>query len=956
MRFFYFFSSLKFAVINLSLMMALVIIGTLIDSQIIHFGLQESVFQSFFIYWIPKDLNVKIPIFPGGYLLGGLLLINLLCSTLSNLKMFWEKLGIHLIHGGIIFLIVGETLGGIFSSETLLPIQQGTKKNYTVDFRKNELVIVCDGANDLHSESKVIEIEFPEAEMIKGNILKDIGLPFSILVKNVVKDKEDETEAQFELLDSEGKCLAGSELFIRGAKEISFEHAGHSYQFFIRPSLIRLPFWIELAAFEQERYPGTNIPKLFSSTINIYSNEGKLIRSAVISMNNPLRFNRLTFFQSGFRGDNESILKVVSNPISFSPYLFSYLIIMGFIYQFMRRFVKNKNAIKVSSGALILKKGKRHSLSRFGIFRSILFVLVPLWQMHFCYGDNVVQGIDYKALKHLPVQHGGRVKPLDSVARHALLFLHGSQNVRDSDRKLSAIEWMIDALLNFNKSKAYKIIRIENPDLLKFLGNQVDRRGYFSLEDLQPHFSKIYHLSSEILNIEEKKRDSFQKAAIVLWQQITIYLSISNTLWIAQINHIADEFYAFEKLISTGEGSQLIALDWFKERYRFLAGAAYFQLIPPGTENAQWLSMGDALVLGLEQKSIHPTASQWINSISAFQAGDAQLFNQGMHTYIRNFNSQFPQFKGKIQYEVWNNTLQPFFLAIVIYILAFLTSTLYWIWNNKKLASLSLLLLGFGFAIHTIGLISRIFIEGRPPVTNLYSSAVFVGWGAVLLSFLLEYRARSGIGCAVGSIIGAMTLLVAQHLALSGDTMEVLRAVLNSNFWLSTHVVTITLGYSATFVAGGFGIIYILRGIMTRSLDSHTESTLASTVYGIVCFSALLSFVGTVLGGFWADQSWGRFWGWDPKENGALLIILWNILILHARIGGFIKKKGLMVLVVFGNVITALSWFGVNLLQVGLHSYGFMHGTFFWLVLFAISQCLIACLGLLPKQFWRSGV
>jgi len=125
-------------------------------------------------------------------------------------------------------------------------------------------------------------------------------------------------------------------------------------------------------------------------------------------------------------------------------------------------------------------------------------------------------------------------------------------------------------------------------------------------------------------------------------------------------------------------------------------------------------------------------------------------------------------------------------------------------------------------------------------------------------------------------------------------------------------------------------------------------------VYAIICFATLFSFTGTVLGGIWADQSWGRFWGWDPKENGALIIVLWNALILHARWGGMVKERGLMNLAVFGNVVTSFSWFGVNMLGIGLHSYGFMDAAFKWLMMFIVSQAAIIGLGLIPLRFWRS--
>ncbi|MEM7384247.1 MAG: cytochrome c biogenesis protein CcsA, partial [Verrucomicrobiota bacterium] len=125
-------------------------------------------------------------------------------------------------------------------------------------------------------------------------------------------------------------------------------------------------------------------------------------------------------------------------------------------------------------------------------------------------------------------------------------------------------------------------------------------------------------------------------------------------------------------------------------------------------------------------------------------------------------------------------------------------------------------------------------------------------------------------------------------------------------------------------------------------------------VYGITCFALLFSFVGTVLGGIWADQSWGRFWGWDPKENGALMIVIWNALMLHARWGGLVRNRGLMCLAIFGNVITSWSWFGTNMLGIGLHAYGFMDSAFFVLMAFVVSQIVLIAIGLMPKQIWRS--
>jgi ABC-type transport system involved in cytochrome c biogenesis permease subunit len=246
------------------------------------------------------------------------------------------------------------------------------------------------------------------------------------------------------------------------------------------------------------------------------------------------------------------------------------------------------------------------------------------------------------------------------------------------------------------------------------------------------------------------------------------------------------------------------------------------------------------------------------------------------------------------------------------------------------------------------------WLEGRPPVTNLYSSALFVGWGSVGLCLILERIYKNGIGSVTAGIAGFCTLLIAHHLALSGDTLEMMRAVLDSNFWLATHVVVVTTGYAATFLSGFLAIVYIVRGVFTRSLDKATADTLARMVYGIVCFALFFSFVGTVLGGIWADQSWGRFWGWDPKENGAIIIVLWNALVLHARWGGLVRERGLLNLAIVGNIVTSWSWFGTNMLGIGLHSYGFTEAAFVALIAFVASQLVLIALANLPLTQWRS--
>jgi ABC-type transport system involved in cytochrome c biogenesis permease subunit len=262
------------------------------------------------------------------------------------------------------------------------------------------------------------------------------------------------------------------------------------------------------------------------------------------------------------------------------------------------------------------------------------------------------------------------------------------------------------------------------------------------------------------------------------------------------------------------------------------------------------------------------------------------------------------------------------------------------------------------YVVHTAALISRIYISGRPPVTNLYSSAVFIGWGAVALGLIFERVFRLGLGNAIASAAGFSTLLIAHLLSISdsgnGDTFTVLQAVLDTQFWLATHVTCITLGYTATYVAGLLGLAYVLGGVFSKALAGSVGKDVGRMLYGSLCFAIFFSFVGTVLGGLWADDSWGRFWGWDPKENGALMIVLWNALVLHARWDGMIKERGMALLAVLGNVVVSWSWWGVNNLGVGLHSYGRAEEVMFALGVFAVSQVVMVLVGSMPKSLWRS--
>ena len=540
----------------------------------------------------------------------------------------------------------------------------------------------------------------------------------------------------------------------------------------------------------------------------------------------------------------------------------------------------------------------------------------------------------------LPVLQGGRVKPLDSVARNSLLMIRGNQSVPSEGRAIGPDEWLLDVLFRSTTADAQPVFVINDPDVLGLMGIQQSSNRYFSFTTLLAHLDEIEKQAQAAINLTPAQRTRFQSAILELYQRLIVYHQLSKTMQLGDSAGLLADIQA-----ARSPGSET--------RHNDLTRLAYFRPLPPlkNQDPDAWLTVGAGLEAHAQGVS-HPALALLGEAGSAYALGNAQVFNVATANLLDLVATQRPEARAQAKQEFLFNHAEPFYLGMVIYVLALLSLCVSWVWKPERLQPAAYSLLVAGAIVHTAGLLTRILLLGRPPVTNLYSSAIFVGWVAVVLGLILERLYRRGFATAVAGAAGFASLIVAHHLSGDGDTMEMMRAVLDSNFWLATHVVTITIGYGGTFLAGTLAIAYTLRKHLVPHPDEKTSQALLDTTYGVLCFSLLFSFVGTVLGGIWADQSWGRFWGWDPKENGALLIVLWNALILHARSGKFLEERGIMAMAIGGNIITALAWFGVNMLGVGLHSYGFMDKAFWSLLFFVLSQFLLIGLSLLSPRFW----
>ena len=588
--------------------------------------------------------------------------------------------------------------------------------------------------------------------------------------------------------------------------------------------------------------------------------------------------------------------------------------------------------------------------------------------------SKVDSDFDLAAFAELPVQVGGRIKPLDSVARNTLLILSGRQKVvTDEGLTLSPIQWFIDLTMRPEVADTYPIFKIEFPDDLGLVGLAEQGQRYYSFNELLPFSEELRRLHGEI-NPAPELRSPYEKQIADINNGLLRYHQVMHSLHPVggpeRLDRLVDEYQSYLATIQPGmaelrkqqageefDAALLKRFITFADDYLKLSTTAYLRVVPPPPPVdllEDWKNIGLELLDVMKDDPLSPYVTTYASLTMAYRSGDAEQFNREVSELRERFIADFPDDISRVHYERIFNGLQPFYISMQLYVLIFLAVCISWLRWPRELAKAAFWVLVLAFLIHTFGLLSRMYIQGRPPVTNLYSSAVFVGWGAVLLGIFIEKFFKNGIGAAMASLVGFCTLIIAHHLAMTGDTLEMMRAVLDSNFWLATHVVIITFGYSAIFLAGALAILFVLLGVFSSRFNKDTARSLSAMVYGIICFGTLFSLVGTILGGIWADQSWGRFWGWDPKENGALMIVIMGAIYLHARWGGICKDRGLMALAIWGNIITAWSWFGTNMLPVGLHSYGRMDSAYAWLIGFVIVQLVLTATALLPWRFWRS--
>jgi len=358
-----FFVSLKLTVALLALSIILIFAATLDQVHLGVWAVQEKYFRTFFVLWNVK--GIPVPVFPGGYFIGGLLLVNLVAAHAYRFKLSWKKSGIFLTHLGLILLLVGELLTSLWQQEYKLQLDQGQTRNYSESYRDSELAII-DASDPKWDEVVAV----PEKRLASGDPIQVAKLPFRVvattfypnatmqmrdqlpnapaapatrdigarlaLIPMAITYKQDETNlpaAVVELIGPKGSL--GTWLVSSMLPPQSFDYAGKTWRIALRFKRNYQPYSITLLKFSHDIYMGSDIPKNFSSKIHLRSDDGKTDRDVLVYMNNPLRYAGMTFYQQSFaNNDNTSILQVVRNPSWLMPYIACILMGLGLVTQF----------------------------------------------------------------------------------------------------------------------------------------------------------------------------------------------------------------------------------------------------------------------------------------------------------------------------------------------------------------------------------------------------------------------------------------------------------------------------------------------------------------------------------------------------------------------------------------------------------------------------------------------
>ena len=544
-----------------------------------------------------------------------------------------------------------------------------------------------------------------------------------------------------------------------------------------------------------------------------------------------------------------------------------------------------------------------------GLTLGILILVLPL---------NQFQTAPEAPLQNLAVQLDGRKKPLDTVAKETVAQIHGKTNYTTADgEKLSYLDTYLSLWFNNRDWNQEDLILFSYRPLKEQLGLDPDRK-YFSFAELIQS-----DLGTIIMTAREKQADKIdlsrdEREALTIEDRLALTVATVGDSQLPLVPHPTDVKGAWA-----------------------------------GVENGEQY-YDPALLAAVERdyQQLKQTYRHHPQDKSALGIAASQL-----ETDLGNLSPEVYPDRDLLAREVRFYGLHPFAKAWILYGLAFVVMLIVTLFPAVEFYWSALGIFVAGLFIHGYGFLERMQIAGRPPVTNMYESVIWVGFGIAAIALLFELIYRAKYYLLAAAPLSVVCLLLADSLpAILDPTIKPLVPVLRDNFWLSVHVPTITLSYASFALAFGLGHIVLAHYLFAS--DNHKRiRNLSKWNYGVLQVGVLLLTTGIILGGIWAHFSWGRFWGWDPKETWALIALMCYVVPLHGRLVGWLKDFGMAVTSVVSFNAVLMAWYGVNfVLGTGLHSYGFgTGGSELFIATFVGVDLLFVAITAVKHQGWSFG-
>jgi len=539
--------------------------------------------------------------------------------------------------------------------------------------------------------------------------------------------------------------------------------------------------------------------------------------------------------------------------------------------------------------------------------RKISVLLFLLFATSLCRGQEIAadtRGLDFKQFGLLAIQDGGRRKPVDTFAKETLIRITARSTYADKNRRVwQPNDFLISALLESHDWKKEPMILVSLGKLKEQLGLDKTQRQ-FSFEQLVglPELQRITN-EAHALKRAEKPLDRVQQEAMSVSDRLALLANVMN-------------------------------------------GSAFLIVPAPKIETDAWVVPDPAAGAPYYNKQqLAPVFANLSKAMHADTQADEVHFNSAAHQLRDDFRALSPSIypsERQLRLEYFYNHFDGFYRAIWFYGFAFLAlliahSRQRGNWLRNAGVGLALVALAF----HASGIVLRCLIAGRPPVTNMYESIIWVSFAVSFFGMIFFARYRTTVYLLAALPVTLVALLLVHQMPIAmPSSIDPLVPVLRDNFWLTIHVLTITLSYAAFALAMGFGHILLWR-YARNPTSARSDASMHFWLYRVLQLGVLLLATGTILGGVWANYSWGRFWGWDPKETWALIALLCYITTLHGRLAGWWTEFGLVVASVVCFLAVLMAWYGVNfVLGKGLHSYGFGIGGESYVATFVVLDLL----------------